>query len=98
MPRIAVIVLLSLLAWATPSRIALAQVRQCIGGDGALVYTDRKCEDIGARERPASDAADCRFFADTGQGEAGPGRGLAGGGDHQHQREHQDREVRGDEP
>lgn len=57
MPRIAVIVVLSLLAWATPSRIAQAQVRQCIGGDGALVYTDRKCEDIGARERPASDAA-----------------------------------------
>ena len=32
--------------------VGVAQVRQCIGSDGAPVYTDRKCEDIGGRERP----------------------------------------------
>ena len=55
MPRI-VASLLLLLACLLPPRMAQAQVRQCIGGDGALVYTDRKCEDIGASERPASEA------------------------------------------
>lgn len=55
MPRIALALLL-LLACALPWRTAHAQVRQCIGGDGTLVYTDRKCEDIGATERPASQA------------------------------------------
>lgn len=53
MPHFAAIALLLLLACALP-RHAAAQVRQCIGGDGAAVYTDRKCEDIGGRERPAT--------------------------------------------
>lgn len=56
MPRLAFISLL-LLACAWLPRQADAQVRQCIGGDGTLVYTDRKCEDIGGREQPASQAA-----------------------------------------
>ncbi len=55
MPRIAFAILL-LLACALPSRAVRAQVRQCIGGDGTISYTDRKCEDIGASERPASQA------------------------------------------
>ncbi len=59
MPRFVIPVLLLLAcAWCWPAP-ADAQVRQCIGGDGALVYTDRKCEDIGGRERPpAGTAAD----------------------------------------
>lgn len=57
MPRIAFAFLPLLLACLLPSRAAQAQVRQCIGGDGALVYTDRRCADIGASERPATDAA-----------------------------------------
>src|SRR6478672_573303 len=36
---------------------AKAQVRQCIGADGTLVYTDRRCEDIGGVDRPVSQAA-----------------------------------------
>jgi hypothetical protein len=35
---------------------AEAQVRQCIGVDGTLVYTDRRCEDIGGVDRPVSQA------------------------------------------
>lgn len=57
MPRIAFAFLPLLLACLLPSRAAQAQVRQCIGGDGAPVYTDRRCADIGASERPATDAA-----------------------------------------
>ena len=38
---------------------AQAQVRRCTAADGSLVYTDRKCKDIGAAERialpPAAD-------------------------------------------
>lgn len=30
---------------------AQAQVRRCTAGDGSLIYTDRKCDDIGATER-----------------------------------------------
>lgn len=33
------------------SNVAHAQVRRCTAGDGSLIYTDRKCEDIGAIER-----------------------------------------------
>ena len=47
---------------------AQAQVRRCTAADGSLVYTDRKCEDIGGRERPASPAA-------TGVGLAHAARG-----------------------
>jgi len=58
MPRPAILALLLSAAcacwwWPAP---AAAQVRQCIGSDGSLVYTDRKCGDIGGRERPADPA------------------------------------------
>ena len=33
-----------------------AQVKRCTGADGTLVYTDRKCEDIGAVERNVAPA------------------------------------------
>ncbi len=56
MPRIAFAALLLLLACLLLSRQLQAQVRQCVSSDGVLVYTDRKCEDIGASERPASQA------------------------------------------
>ena len=57
MPRLAILVLfLSACAWWWPAP-AGAQVRQCIGSDGSLVYTDRKCGDIGGRERPADPAS-----------------------------------------
>jgi len=67
MPRLALLALLAFAGacWSAP---ADAQVRQCIGGDGALVYTDRKCEDIGGHERPAASAS-------TGIGNASPYRG-----------------------
>ncbi|MBC7989022.1 MAG: hypothetical protein H7Y19_05500 [Luteimonas sp.] len=35
---------------------AQAQVRRCSGPDGTLVFTDRKCEDVGATERVPRDA------------------------------------------
>ncbi len=57
MPRLALLASLLLACawwWPTPAK---AQVRQCIGGDGSLVYTDRKCADIGGRERPVADAS-----------------------------------------
>lgn len=57
MPRLSILALLLLACtwwWPAP---AAAQVRQCIGSDGALVYTDRKCEDIGGRDRPPSAVA-----------------------------------------
>ena len=57
MPRLALSFLL-LLACALAPDAAVAQVRQCVGADGVLVYSDRKCEDIGARERPALPAAE----------------------------------------
>ena len=57
MSRLAALALLLLAcAWYWPAPVE-AQVRQCIGSDGDLVYTDRKCEDIGGRERSASPAA-----------------------------------------
>ena len=48
--------------------VGVAQVRQCIGSDGAPVYTDRKCEDIGGRERPviAATAGIVRRFLASG--------------------------------
>ena len=45
---------LLLLACTCLPHPAEAQVRQCISLDGTSVYTDRKCEDIGATERQAS--------------------------------------------
>ena len=45
-------VLLPLLAlsalWSLPSQ---AEVRRCTGPDGAAIYTDRRCADIGASDR-----------------------------------------------
>ena len=53
MSRLAALALLLLACgWYWPAPVE-AQVRQCIGSDGDLVYTDRKCEDIGATERIA---------------------------------------------
>ncbi|RZA20457.1 MAG: hypothetical protein EOP93_05820 [Lysobacteraceae bacterium] len=53
MPRRALFVLLPI-ACASLPQSATAQVRQCIAGDGTAVYTDRRCEDIGASERSAA--------------------------------------------
>ncbi len=47
---------------------AQAQVRRCAGADGTLVFTDRKCEDVGATERLPRDAT-----------LPGAGRGYRGG-------------------
>ena len=56
MPRlIAIALCLLVLAWFP--RVAQAQVRQCIAADGTQVYTDRKCDDIGGRERLPAAAA-----------------------------------------
>jgi len=38
-------------------RTAQAQVRRCAAADGTLVFTDRRCEDVGATERVPHDAA-----------------------------------------
>lgn len=45
------IALLLLIAFACLPCTAQAQVRRCTAGDGTLIYTDRKCDDIGATER-----------------------------------------------
>lgn len=34
--------------WATPAH---AEVRRCTGADGGEIYTDRRCQDIGATDR-----------------------------------------------
>src|SRR4051812_27576641 len=36
---------------------AAATVRRCVAPDGTLVFTDRRCADVGAVERPQSDTA-----------------------------------------
>ena len=47
-----VLILLLLLACLVLDAGAVqAQVRQCTGADGSMVYTDRRCADIGATER-----------------------------------------------
>ena len=46
--------LLLLLAATCAPQTAQAQVRRCTSGDGKLIYTDRKCADIGASERSYS--------------------------------------------
>ena len=43
--------LLALFALVILGGRAQAQVRRCTATDGSIVYTDRKCEDIGAVER-----------------------------------------------
>ena len=45
------LVLLLTVTCITPSGQAQAQVRRCTASDGTLIYTDRRCEDIGAVER-----------------------------------------------
>lgn len=50
MHRIALVSLLLFTAACLSPR-AHAQVRRCTTSDGNLVYTDRKCDDIGATER-----------------------------------------------
>ena len=45
---IAALLLLLCGGWAPP---ATAQVRRCTGADGTVIFTDRKCADIGASER-----------------------------------------------
>lgn len=54
MHRIALASLLLFIAACLPHATAQAQVRRCTSSDGSLVYTDRKCDDIGATERLAS--------------------------------------------
>ena len=50
MYRLALVSFLLLTAAFLP-HVAQAQVRRCTTADGGLVYTDRKCDDIGATER-----------------------------------------------
>ena len=40
-----------LLLTLPPPQVASAQVRRCTAANGAPIYTDRKCTDIGATER-----------------------------------------------
>lgn len=47
--RVCALVLLSLAALLWP-RESQAQIRRCVGADGAAVYTDRRCEDIGSAD------------------------------------------------
>jgi len=59
MPRapLSVAMLLLLAIASLPAGTAAAQVRQCIGADGGVVYTDRQCADIGANDRLVSPGA-----------------------------------------
>ena len=45
------LLLLLLIAGLLAPDAAPAQVKRCTAADGTLVYTDRKCDDIGATER-----------------------------------------------
>ena len=47
------LLLLLLIAGLFAPGIVHAQVKRCTAADGTLVYTDRKCDDIGATERIA---------------------------------------------
>ena len=49
-----VTVLLFLIAIAAmPAHAATTDVHRCVGADGGTIFTDKKCEDIGASVRPA---------------------------------------------
>ena len=50
MHRPALLLLLLIAGLLAPDAV-LAQVKRCTAADGSLVYTDRKCDDIGATER-----------------------------------------------
>ena len=52
MHRAALLFLLSIVGLLAPGAV-MAQVKRCTAADGTLVYTDRKCDDIGATERIA---------------------------------------------
>ncbi|MEP6633325.1 MAG: hypothetical protein ABJA62_03870 [Luteimonas sp.] len=56
-PPITLILLAVLGAWSCKPVIAHAEVHRCSAPDGSLVFTDRRCEDIGAIERVPHDAA-----------------------------------------
>lgn len=62
MPHPLPLLLLALLL-AFPAAPAGAQVRRCSASDGTLVYTDRKCEDIGAVERNLAPATGSLYRA-----------------------------------
>ncbi|MEF9978590.1 MAG: hypothetical protein RR969_07780 [Thermomonas sp.] len=47
------LLLLLLVACLLAPGVVHAQVKRCAAADGSLVYTDRKCDDIGATERIA---------------------------------------------
>jgi len=53
-----------LLAAALPGHARAQQVQRCVGADGQAVYTDRRCDDIGAVARlpPAAAAEGPRLF------------------------------------
>ena len=57
------LLLLLCLVSVAPCQDARAQVRRCSAGDGTLIYTDRKCEDIGAVERNVAPAPGSRYRA-----------------------------------
>ncbi|GHB99929.1 hypothetical protein [Thermomonas carbonis] len=50
MHRPALLLLLLITGLLAPGAV-LAQVKRCTAADGTLIYTDRKCDDIGATER-----------------------------------------------
>lgn len=47
------LVFASLLLWGAIAWPAQAQVHRCVNAMGEMVYTDRRCEDVGATERLA---------------------------------------------
>lgn len=44
--------ILALAIVATIPRVANAEVRRCVAPDGQVLFTDRKCGEVGAEERP----------------------------------------------
>lgn len=52
--------LLLCLAWLTPAQ---AQVRHCVAADGTQIFTDRTCEELGARKSTpqASNSRNARY-------------------------------------
>ena len=54
----AVLLLLAALASLAAMRDARAQIHRCTTSDGRVIYTDQRCEALGATERPAQAAPD----------------------------------------
>ena len=71
LPRFPVLLLLFATALAWP-HAADAQIHRCTATDGRVIYTDQRCEALGATERPADDPP-------TGTPDTGP-KGLGAGG------------------